>query len=167
MIPVFVNIRAYARSQIPGAAAGAGIVLALTIILFVISRPEARKYVQKPYTTPISGAPAKVAEPRRDGDTIQYPLSYEAAGESILNVPVDNIPEARAWRHDVWSTTALYLSDGTVGVLKGYRYGRVQIAAGLWIRIPRLESRIHYKARADTDAGICVAFTLYSDSPLF
>ena len=121
----------------------------------------------KPYISPISGAPAKVAEPRRDGDVIQYPLSYDDKGESILNVPVDSIAEARAWRHDVWSTTALYLSDGTVGVLKGYRYGRSQIAVGPWIRIPRLESRIHYKARADTDAGICVAFTLYSDSPLF
>ena len=167
MIPAFVNIRAYARSQIPGAAAGAGIVLAVAITLFVISRPDAGKDIPKPYITPISGTPAKVAEARRDGDVIQYPLSYDDKGESILNVPVDSIPEARAWRHDVWSTTALYLSDGTVGALKGYRYGRSQIAAGLWIRIPRLESRIHYRARADPDAGICVAITYYSESPLF
>ena len=147
-------------------AVGSAITLAAVISIDrYIHRGDVRD--TKPFITPISGAPAIVAEARRDGDVIRYPLSYDDKGESILNVPVDSIPEARAWRHDVWSTTALYLSDGTVGVLKGYRYGRAQIAAGLWIRISRLESRIHCRARADPDAGIAISFTYYSESPLF
>lgn len=161
------TVKLYARSQIPGFAAGAGLVLAIAVTLFVLSRPAPVRDVPKPFVTPGTGAPARVDEPRRDGDTIQYPLSYDDAGSSTLNVPVDSIPEARAWRRDVWSTTAFYFSDGTVGLLKGYRYNRLMISAGLWGRIPRLELPAHFRARSDPDAGIAFAFTLFSKSPLF
>lgn len=167
MIPIVGRIREYARSQIPGFAAGAGLVLAIAVTLFVLSRPAPIRDMPKASITPGTGAPARVDEPRRDGDTIQYPLSYDAAGSSTLNVPVDSITEARAWRHEVWSTTVFYLSDGTLGVLKGYRWERVMISAGPWVRIPRLETPVHFRARADPDAGISVAATLFSESPLF
>ena len=167
MMSIVMQFHAYARSQIPGFAAGAGIVLSLALILFIVSRPDRIVDPPRPYITPGTGSTARVDEPKRDGDVIQYPLEYDDAGSSTLNVPVDSIPEARAWRHEVWSTTAFYLSDGTVGLLKGYRFNRLMISAGLWGRIPRLESPAHFRSRSDPDAGIAFAFTLFSESPLF
>lgn len=160
------HIRDYARSQIPGFSAGAGLVLALAVALFAISRPAPVHDAPKASIIPDTGAPARVAEAKRSGDAILFPLEYDGAGTSTLNVPVDSVPEARAWRHYTWSTTALYMSDGTVGFLKGYRYERVQIAAGPWIRIPRLQT-VHFRHRASPDAGFAISFTYYSESPLF
>lgn len=160
---IFDTVKSYARSQIPGFATGVGIVLALAITLFVLSRPDAGKDIPKPFVTPVSGAPAKVAEPRRDGDVIQYPLSYDAAGESILNVPIDSIPEAREWRHEVWSRTILYSSDGTLSGLAGYRYSRVIVHGGAWARIPRIAT-VHFRSRASPDAGFCAGITYLSNT---
>lgn len=168
MIPIFMQFRAYARSQIPGFAAGAGIVLALAVALFIVSRPD--RVIDPPhaYITPGTGSAARVDEPRRDGDVIQYPLNYAGTGNSTLNVPIDSITEARAWRHEVWSTSFLYLSDGTAGIFKGYRWETVEFSAGPWVKTDRLAvPKLHYRSRGRLDFGVGFEITKYSDSLLF
>lgn len=162
------RIQEYARSQIPGFAAGAGIVLALAVVLFGISRPAPVHDTPKASIIPETGAPARVAETKRDGDAILFPLEYDGAGSSTLSVPVDSVPEARAWRHEVWSTSFLYLSDGTAGIFKGYRLEDIEAAAGPWIRSDRLAvPKLHYRSRGRPDFGVGFEITKYSDSPLF
>lgn len=155
----------YLKSQIPGFTVGAGLILALAITLFTMSRPAPIRDVPKATITPGTGATARVDESRRDGDTIKYPLSYDDAGKSTLNVPVDSIPEARAWRHNVWATTMLYLTDGTTGVLKGYRWGNIELSGGVWARIPRLQAPLHFRMKSEPDAGLAFAVTWHSESP--
>lgn len=134
-------------------------------IMFAVTRPSGSDSTPKPYVTPISGEPIIIKSVTQGKDIIKYTTIYAGAGESILNVPLDSIPEARAWRHNVWSTTAMYLTDGTVGLMKGYRINRAQLSAGLWTRIPRWQT-LHYKSQSSSDAGLMFAVTLHSDSLL-
>jgi len=165
---IFDTVKSYARSQIPGFAAGAGLVFAIAVTLFVLSRPDPVRDEPKPFVTPGTGATAHVDEPRRDGDVIQYPLEYDGAGSSTLNVPVDSVPEARAWRHQVWSTSFLYLSEGTIGILKGYRWECLDFSAGPWVRNDRVAlPRLHYRSRDKPDYGVAFEIKKYSESPLF
>lgn len=121
----------------------------------------------KPYIEPISGVPAVLDDTTRRGDTIRYVIKYADAGSSALNVPVDSIPEAFAWRHYNWSKTLLYSTDGTLSALLGYRRERVIFQGGVFIRAPQIASRLHFKQSTDYDAGLCFGATYLSDSVLY
>lgn len=155
------------KNQRPGFIAGVVFTLVICGGLFILSRPAPP---DKPLTAtvkPGTGATAEAGKPERVKDNIEIPISYNDPGTSTVILPVDSIPEAYAWRHDVWSTTFMYFGDGTAAIMKGYRFGRVSFAAGGWIRAPRLDSPLHFRRGGEIDAGACFAFTVWSDSFIF
>ena len=147
-----------------GIAFGIG---AATAIAVMITLRPAPNPVIKPYIEPISGAPALLTDTTRHGDTVRYVIKYVDAGSSALNVPVDSIPEAFAWRHYNWTKTLLYSTDGTVIGLLGYRYERIIFHGGIFIRTPQIATRCHFKTSGEYDAGIVFGCSYMSESPLF
>lgn len=145
-----------------GFVLGAGATAAIMVSLRPAPNPAA-----KPYIEPISGAPAVLDNTMRSGDTIRYIIKYTDAGSSALNVPVDSIPEAFAWRHYNWSKTLLYSTDGSLTALLGYRYERVIFQGGVFVRAPQIATRFHFRQSTDYDAGLCVGVTCLSDKILF
>ena len=155
------------KNQRPGFIAGV-IVSALVVAgLFILSRPAPPEKHLSATVKPGTGATAEAGKVERKKDNIEIPIKYDDAGSSTVVLPVDSIPEAYAWRHEVWSTSFLYFGDGTLSILKGYRFGRVSFAAGPWVRIPRLDSPLHFRCDGEIDAGVCFAFTVWSNSFLF
>ena len=155
------------KSQRPGFIAGVTVSALIAGSLFLLSRPAPPEKNLSATVKPGTGATAEAGKVERKKDTIEIPIIYNDAGSSTVVLPVDSIPEAYAWRRNVWSTSFLYLGDGTISVMKGYRFGRVSFAAGPWVRIPRLDSPLHFRRDGEIDAGVCFAFTVWSDSFLF
>ena len=146
--------------------AGAVVAAAATVLIMIALRPAPDPNA-KPYIEPISGAPAVIDDTIRRGDTIRYVIKYTEAGSSALNVPVDSIPEAFAWRHYNWTKTVLYSTNGTVTALLGYRYERVVFQGGAFARVPALSTRYHVRGSTEFDAGLCFGATYLSDKFFF
>lgn len=155
------------KNQRPGFIAGVVFTLLLCGGIFILSRPAPPSRDMTASVKPGTGATADAGKPARVKDNIEIPITYDNPGASTVILPVDTIPEAYAWRRDVWSTTFMYSGDGTISALKGYRFGRVSFAAGLWLRAPRLDSPLHFRRNNDIDAGAVFAFTIWSNNFLF